>query len=561
MNQHTNLSAKNFLFLLVLLLIVNGVGLFHPIFNIDSALYACISKYIVNSNDIIHLIVYDKDWLDKPHFPFWVCALSMKLFGINSFAYKLPSFLFFCLGLYYTYQIAVRQYNKQVAQWSVLLTGTALHIILSNNDVRAEAILIGVLMGAAYYTYLLFEKGSLKNIVLASLFTAFAIMTKGIFILIIIYSALIGHALLNQKVKCLIKKRWAITLLLTSVFIAPELIALYIQFDMHPEKIIFDTQNVSGIQFFLWDSQFGRFFNSGPIKGNGDPFFFLHTLLWAFAPWALIGYFTLFKEIKAGLGQQEKEYYNLFGFVVIFILFSLSSFQLPHYTNIIFPFLSIITAREIVNSRSSKLSQQIIQYSTITYSLLFAILLLLIEFVYFDRFSSLGGLLLSIIAAVIFYLVYFKDGIQRYALQAVITTCIFGFYIHQVFYKDVLTYQGSIEAAEYINTHHKGRKTILLAKSWLMEFYNEQPTSYLYNWERIKQLSPHERPLIYCYEDQLEEIEEMNMEYTISKTFKAFHITILNAEFLQKKTRKDALHTFYLIDLQTPKNLSHHVSK
>ena len=35
--------------------------------------------------------------------------------------------------------------------------------------------------------------------------------------------------------------------------------------------------SVSGIRFFFWDSQFGRFFNTGPIKGSGDPFFYFHT--------------------------------------------------------------------------------------------------------------------------------------------------------------------------------------------------------------------------------------------------------------------------------------------
>ena len=58
-------------------------------------------------------------------------------------------------------------------------------------------------------------------------------------------------------------------LVLLILFINPELICLYIQFDLHPEKILFGHTHVSGIRFFFWDSQFGRFLNTGPIKGAG----------------------------------------------------------------------------------------------------------------------------------------------------------------------------------------------------------------------------------------------------------------------------------------------------
>jgi len=61
----------------------------------DSALYAQISKSFVTTHNWWDIYVNGHDWLDKPHFPFWICALSMQIFGINAFAYKLPSLLFF----------------------------------------------------------------------------------------------------------------------------------------------------------------------------------------------------------------------------------------------------------------------------------------------------------------------------------------------------------------------------------------------------------------------------------------------------------------------------------
>ena len=89
------LPKKVFLSLLLLEVFVNFSGIAVPFFSNDPALYAAISKTMVLGNDFIDLYVYGIDWLDKPHFPFWMAMLSFKLFGISVWAYRLPALLFF----------------------------------------------------------------------------------------------------------------------------------------------------------------------------------------------------------------------------------------------------------------------------------------------------------------------------------------------------------------------------------------------------------------------------------------------------------------------------------
>src|SRR5678816_4176542 len=85
---------------------------------------------------------------------------------------------------------------------------------------------------------------------------------------------------------------------MTAVFVLPEVYAVYMQFDKHPEKIVFNKTGVSGIKWFLWDSQLSRFVMEGPIvRAKGDVFYYVHTLLWAFAPWCLIFYYVFAKRI------------------------------------------------------------------------------------------------------------------------------------------------------------------------------------------------------------------------------------------------------------------------
>src|ERR1700744_4320081 len=74
--------------------LLNFSGLFVPIVAPDGALYAGIAKTMVLRNNYIDLFAEGRDWLDKPHFPFWMAALSFRCFGFTTWAYKLPAILF-----------------------------------------------------------------------------------------------------------------------------------------------------------------------------------------------------------------------------------------------------------------------------------------------------------------------------------------------------------------------------------------------------------------------------------------------------------------------------------
>ncbi len=340
------INRLTYLLILGLAFLAHLTGLLNDLFISDSALYASIAKEMSLSNNFLELNFNGIDWLDKPHFQFWVSAISFKVFGINAFAFKLPAILFTLMALVYTYKLAKELYNKETALLAVLVLATAEHLVISNNDVRAEPYLTGLIIASIYYYYRLAKDFRLVPLLLASFFAGLAVMTKGPFTLVPIIGAVAGELILKRKWETVLSWRWVLSLALIILFISPELYALYFQFDSHPEKTVFGDTGVSGIRFFLWDSQFGRFFNTGPIQGQGDPFFFLHTLLWAFLPWAVLMYYSLFRKIRDNLPltNNRNEFYTLSGSWLSLLVFSFSGFQLPHYTNIIFPLLAIITA-------------------------------------------------------------------------------------------------------------------------------------------------------------------------------------------------------------------------
>lgn len=349
-------------------ILVMGLGLLFPIFaSNDAVFYALVAKHIAQTNDWVDLVYNNQDWLDKPHLPFWLIAISYKIFGISVFSYILPGFIFNLLGAYFTYKLALKLYSRPVALFATLFYLTSLHLMLSAIDVRQEAYLLGEIMPACYFwlNYDELEDGKInsKYLYLGAIFTALAMMTKGVFVLVVIFGGLIFRWLYNKEYNHIISKKWLTALALSFVFILPELICLYLQFDLHPDKIIYGRTHVSGVEFFFWGSQFGRFFDNGPIQSATHDyfahyFFFVHTYLWAVLPWTLFFIAALFGmrsdfsyklELPKLRSELENHIYLLGSFIPAFVLFSLTNFQLDHYTNIIIPFGSIITANWVFN--------------------------------------------------------------------------------------------------------------------------------------------------------------------------------------------------------------------
>ncbi|RYE12701.1 MAG: glycosyl transferase, partial [Sphingobacteriales bacterium] len=418
--------------------------------NPDATLYATIAKTMVLRNDYSNIYVRGTDWLDKPHFPFWVAAVFFKIFGISDWAYKLSGIVFMLMGAAYTWLFAKSLYNKQVAVWAVLVLLTSQHIILSNNDVRAEPYLTGLIIAAVYHYYKADVRNNSWHLLAGCIFAACAVMTKGMFALITIGGAIVGHLIITREWKRLFHWRWLVAMVLVSLFILPEVYTLYLQFDAHPEKLVFGHKGVSGIKFFFWDSQFGRFFNTGPIKGSGDPLFFVHTTLWAFLPWSLLLFAAIFQYIKKGIRvPRMHEWYNLCGAMITFLMFSASKFQLPHYLNIVFPFFAILTAQYICNIKAVKTINVVRTTQIAVIALLLAITAVLHYFFRPGVFPIPAGVIITVLIILLFALPRWL-GTQWYEITGfatILAACIVNIYLNLVFYPALLKYQAGSEAA------------------------------------------------------------------------------------------------------------------
>ena len=354
MNFHKHLQWAVFITVMI-----NAAAMFSPIINSgDAVTYASIAHHIVLSHDWVRLVLDGHDWLDKPHLPFWITALFFKLGGAGALTYILPGFIFHLIGAYYTYRLARLLYNKQIAGLAVLIYVSIFNLMDASIEVKAETFLIGQIMPACYYWLRYDARFRIKYLLLGALFTAMAIMTKGIFTLFTIASGMACLWIYQRQWSKFFSAKWLAALILSLLFVAPELIVLYLQFNRQVGNAGLE-QPVSSIKFFFWDSQFGRFFNTGPIQNhNGNLFYFVLVFLWAFLPWTLIFFAAIHTHVKS-FGKAilpERAAFIFLGsaFLCTFLLFSATKFQFDYYIDIILPFAAILCAHYLNNSSISR---------------------------------------------------------------------------------------------------------------------------------------------------------------------------------------------------------------
>ncbi|GEO08497.1 ArnT family glycosyltransferase [Segetibacter aerophilus] len=548
---------KYFPYFLFAGILINANGLLIDILEPDGALYATISKHIALTGDWMNLFGDGHDWLDKPHFPFWISALSFKIFGITAFAYKLPAFIFWLGGIWFTYQLASKLYNSYTAKITVIIYVFSLHGLLNNFDVRAEPYLTTLIIASIYYIYKADLTHKWLHIILAAFTAACAIMTKGIFVLITIGAGFIVYWIIIKKWKEFINYRWWVMIVLILLFITPELYSLYNQFDLHPEKIVFGRTNVSGLHFFFWDSQFGRFFNTGPIKGHGDPSFFLHTTLWAFLPWSIVLYIAVYSLVKRRNEDKNAALrWIVYGSgLVTFLLFSLSRFQLPHYIVILFPHFSIITAAYLVSIikditfwRLTVLQTTLLVIATIAVTLL----------AWYSKMGNpivvsfiSGAVLLSIV------LLFTRPDLNKLiAVSSAITVVLFLF-LFNFFYPRLLQYQAGMMAGKYLtNNKINARAATLNAWSYSFEFYSPGFVQYVDSVKDVNNfIGKDSAAAFYTSTNTLPLLAEKGYQFNVLKEFGYFHISMLTGRFLNPKKRDQELEKMALILVRKKRNL------
>jgi len=412
--------------------------------NNDSGHHAMIALHMHLTGDYASLIDRQEAYLDKPHLLFWLAAFSFKIFGVNGFAYKLPSFLFTILGSYSTYRLVQTLYNKETGKLAALIVASAFAYILANNDVRMDAILAASIIFATWQLVEFIHHKRLINIAGAALGLALGFATKGH---IAVFSAAVSaffYILYRREWKIFLNPKWIILVLLFALFISPVVYSYYLQFNLHPETTVRGKNNIDGVSFILWGQSIERFSGEMGKEGKNDYLFFIHSFLWAFAPWSMLTFIAYFNRLKT-IFQRREEWATTGLFTVMLVVISFSQFKLPHYLNIVFPTAAVMASVYLINKGQSKTLYTL----QLVVSLLILVAGLVLNTWIFPVNSAwvIIGAIAFLLPVVFAFLSKQFSLLQKAVLIPVLSTAFVFFLLNTNFYPKLLTYQGGNEMA------------------------------------------------------------------------------------------------------------------
>jgi len=533
--------------------IVYFFNMFIDVMEEDAAQYALISMEMSFTKSFLHIFQQGYDYLDKPPLLFWLSSLSFIVFGISNFAYKLPSVILAVVGIYSLYRFALLWYSKEKALLSALILASSQALFLITNDVRTDTNLLGLVMFSIWQLSEYLIKAKWKHLILAAIGIGGAMMAKGPIALIIPAAAFGTDFLLKRQWKNIFKPQWIVMLIIIAIVLIPMSYGLYTQFDLHPEKYVYDMQGPSGLKFFYWTQSFGRITGENYWQNDMGHFYFFHTILWDFQPWALLFIPALILKIRKLFISRFKvdkneEFISLGGFVLVFIALSLSRYKLPHYIFVLFPFASIITANfiyslyEKIQSRISKIQFSITQ-------LLW--LLIIINFAFF--FPPKNAVLPIVLALLFLFNCYLfkklKGKVERIFIPTIITALGFNLVMALNFYPNLLKYQASSQVGKIISEKNIPDDMFYCYNnsSCSVDFYAKRITP-IVNLGSIKSIKP--KSLVFVNEIDLNELKENHIPFKIIKHLPSYRVTALKLSFLNSKTREQTLKHNFLIEIQ-----------
>jgi 4-amino-4-deoxy-L-arabinose transferase-like glycosyltransferase len=442
------LSNSIYKFLFALLGLVYIIGLFVPLMDNDSAHHADIALHMYLTGDYVSLVDHAGDYLDKPHLHFWLSALSYKVFGVTTFAYKFPSFLFTILGTYSTYRLGKALYNTEVGKLAALIIASSFAYILANNDVRMDAMLTAAVAFATWQLVEFIQHKKIINVMGAAFGLALGFCTKGHIGVFIPAVAAFAYILYRKDWKLLLNWQWLLLLVLFGFFISPVVYCYYLQYNLHPEKIVRGKNNINGVNFILINQSVERFSGEMGKAAKNDYLFFIHSFLWAFAPWSVLAYIAVAMRIKNFLRRKE-EWLTTVVFIIMVLIVSFSGFKLPHYLNIVFPVSAVMAASFIISKQKDKgWTRRIFTIQ----STIIALLLLIAGIINGWAFAPTKAWVVAgtiLLLAVVFHFIKSKvySPLQKAVTFSVATMAFVFFLLNSNFYPQLLTYQGGNELA------------------------------------------------------------------------------------------------------------------
>ncbi|HHH19737.1 MAG TPA: glycosyltransferase family 39 protein [Campylobacterales bacterium] len=288
-----------------------------PLFDLDEGAFSEATREMWVGGDYITTYLNGELRFDKPILIYWLQLISVKLFGLNEFALRLPSAIAGALWAGTIYWFVKKMWNVQTAFFATLFMVVSLQINMIAKAAIADALLNLFITLTMFLLYLYYHHRTKGYLYLAFLSVALGVLTKGpVAIMIPVIVSLLFFTIRGQFVTWLKMVFNPVGIGIFVVVALPWYVAEYM------------AQGQAFIDGFFLKHNVSRF-SSAMETHSGSIFYFVPVLILGFLP------FTYFA-IKAIAGmrdyfQDDLKLYLFIWFAFVFIFFSFSGTKLPHY--------------------------------------------------------------------------------------------------------------------------------------------------------------------------------------------------------------------------------------
>jgi len=309
-----------------------------PLFDLDEGAFSEATREMLERGDYISTWLNGAPRYDKPILIYWLQAASVSLFGINEFAFRLPSALAATGWVAAVFAFTRRMRDARTAWYAAIMTATCLQISLIGRAAIADALLNLWLALTMFAAYLYYSDRRQRWLLAAFAGMGLGMLTKGpVAVLIPLAVSLLFFALRGEWKTWLRAafNPWGIALFL--LIALPWYVAQYLK------------EGQAFLDGFFFTHNVGRF--QGPMEGHGGSLlYYLPVLLVGLLPYTTVALTTLGR-LRGLLRDPLNQYLLLWtGFVVAF--FSLSGTKLPHYVIYGYTGLIIVMAGRLDEVRS-----------------------------------------------------------------------------------------------------------------------------------------------------------------------------------------------------------------
>ncbi len=310
-----------------------------PLFDLDEGAFTEATREMLARGDYISTFLNGVPRYDKPVLIYWLQAVSVLGFGINEFAFRLPSALCGTAWVAFVFLFVRRLRGAPAAFVAAGFTATAAGITVIARAAIADALLNMLIVAALASAYLYFQTRQRHWLHAAFIAIGFGLLAKGPIAILVPAAVTFLYCLSKRDLAAWFRAMLdPVGIVLMLAIAAPWYVAQYLK------------EGDAFVQGFFMKHNVQRF--SAPMHGfNGSVLFYVPWLFVATLPFTspLLNVLRRLRSVWA----DDLQRFCLIWFAFVLVFFSLSGTKLPHYAFYGYTGMFILMALNVDRLRSA----------------------------------------------------------------------------------------------------------------------------------------------------------------------------------------------------------------